>query len=90
MENKRTRDKHLGESSHLEEEHKEGWERKVGEAGKAQLRKLRDGNTKPPDLPLEKHVYRLGSNSKNWPWNKRLVPNWKRSTSRLYIVTLLI
>ena len=50
----------------------------------------RDGNTRPPDLPLEKHVYRLGSNSKNWPWNKRLVPNWKRSTSRLYIVTLLI
>ena len=26
----------------------------------------------------------------NWTWNNRLVPNWKRSTSRLYIVTLLI
>src|SRR5574337_80302 len=25
-----------------------------------------------------------------WTWNKRLVPNRKRSTSRLYIVTLLI
>ena len=24
---------------------------------------LRDGNTRPPDLPLEKPVYRLGSNS---------------------------
>ena len=53
-----TRDKHIGENSHLEEEHKEGWDRKVGEAGKAQLRKLRDGNTRPPDLPLEKPVYR--------------------------------
>ena len=26
----------------------------------------------------------------NWTWNNRLVPNRKRSTSRLYIVTLLI
>ena len=26
----------------------------------------------------------------NWTWNNRLVPNWERSTSRLYIVTLLI
>jgi len=25
-----------------------------------------------------------------WTWNKGLVPNWERSTSRLYIVTLLI
>ena len=25
-----------------------------------------------------------------WTWNNRLVPNRKRSTSRLYIVTLLI
>ena len=25
-----------------------------------------------------------------WTWNNRLVPNWERSTSRLYIVTLLI
>ena len=30
------------------------------------------------------------SNSQNWTWNNRLVPNWERSTSRLYIVTLLI
>ena len=51
---------------------------------------LRDGNTRPPDLPLEKSVCRLGSNSQNWTWNNRLVPNRKRSTSRLYIVTLLI
>ena len=27
---------------------------------------------------------------KNWTWNNRLVPNRKRSMSRLYIVTLLI
>ena len=50
----------------------------------------RDGNTRPPDLPLEKPICRSGSNSKNWTWNNRLVPNRKRSTSRLYIVTLLI
>ena len=25
----------------------------------------------------------------NWTWNNRLVPNWERSTSSLYIVTLL-
>ena len=30
------------------------------------------------------------SNSYNWPWNNRLVPNWERSLSRLYIATLLI
>ena len=25
----------------------------------------------------------------NWTWNNRLVPNWERSTLRLYIVTHL-
>ena len=50
----------------------------------------RDGNTTPPHLPLEKSVWRSGSNSLNWTWNNRLVPNRKRSMSRLYIVTLLI
>ena len=50
----------------------------------------RDGNTRLPDLPLEKSVWRSGSNSQNWTWNNRLVPNRKRSMSRLYIVTLLI
>ena len=44
----------------------------------------------PDHLPLEKFVCRSGSNSENWTWNNRLVPNRKRSTSRLYIVTLLI
>ena len=50
----------------------------------------RDGNTRPPDLPLEKSVCRSGSNSQNWTWNNRLVPNRKRSMSRLYTVTLII
>ena len=49
----------------------------------------RDGNTRPPDLPLEKSICRSGNNRKSWTWN-RLVPNRKRSTSRLYIVILLI
>ena len=48
----------------------------------------RDGNIRPPDLPPEKSVCRSGSNSKNW--SNRLVPNRETSTSRLYIVTLLI
>ena len=26
----------------------------------------RDGNTRPPDLPLEKSVHRSGSNNENW------------------------
>ena len=30
------------------------------------------------------------SKQQNWTWNNRLVPNRKRSTSRMYIVTLLI
>ena len=50
----------------------------------------RDGNTRPPDLSLEKSVCMSGSNNQNWAWNNRLVPNWERSTPRLYIVTLLI
>ena len=50
----------------------------------------RDGNNRPPDLPLEKPVCRSGSNSYNWTWNNRLVSNRKRSMSRLYTVTLLI
>ena len=49
----------------------------------------RDGNTRPPDLPPEKTVCRSGSNSRNWTQNNGLVPSWERSTSRLYIVTLL-
>ena len=51
----------------------------------------RDGNTRAPDLPLEKPIIcRSGSSSWYWAWNNRLVPNRKSSTSRLHIVTLLI
>ena len=50
----------------------------------------RDRNTRPPDLPPERSVCRSRRNSQNWTWNNRLVPNQERSTSRLYIVTLLI
>ena len=58
----------------------------------------RDGNTRPPDLPLEKSVCRSGSiqirtghgtvrtghGTTDW------FPNRERSMLRLYIVTLLI
>ena len=50
----------------------------------------RDGNTRSPDLPLEKSVCRSGSNSLNWTWNNGLVPNRERGASSLYIVSLLI
>ena len=50
----------------------------------------KDGNTRPPDFPLEKPICRSESTSQNWTWNNRLVPNRKRSSSRLYIVTLFI
>ena len=50
----------------------------------------RDGNTRPHYLPPEKSVCRSRSNSETWTWNNRLIPNRERSTSRLYIVTLLI
>ena len=35
---------------------------------------------------LLKYLCKSGSNSENWTWNNRLVPNRERSTSRLYIV----
>ena len=50
----------------------------------------RDGNTRPPHLPAEKSVCPSRSNSEIRTWNNRLVPNWERSTSRLYIVNLFI
>ena len=51
---------------------------------------LRDRNTRPLYLPPKKPVCRSRSNSYNQTWNNGLVPNWERSTSRLYIVTLFI
>ena len=50
----------------------------------------RDGNTRPLYLPPKKPACRSRSNNQNWKQNNRLVPNWERSTSRLYMVTLLI
>ena len=50
----------------------------------------RDGTTRPPNLSPAKSVCRSRSNSHNWTWKYRLVPTWERSTSRLYIVTLLV
>ena len=49
----------------------------------------RDGNTRPPACLL-RNLYASQEASWNQTWNNRLVPNWERSTSRLYIVTLLI
>ena len=51
---------------------------------------LKYRNTRPPDLPPEKSVCRSRRNRQNWTWNHRLVPNPERSTSRLYIVTLVM
>ena len=39
---------------------------------------------------LLRNLYWSRSDSWNWTWNNRLVPNRERSMSRLYIVTLLI
>ena len=35
----------------------------------------REGNTRPCDLLPEKSVCRSRSNSQNWTWNNRLIPN---------------
>ena len=40
------------------------------------------GITRPPDLPLEKSVFRSGSNCQNWTWNSCLVQYQERSTLR--------
>ena len=50
----------------------------------------RDGNTRPTYLSPEKPVCRSRTNSYNWTWNNRLVQNWESSTTRLYVVILLI
>ena len=39
---------------------------------------------------LLRNLYAGQEAKENWTWNNRLVPNRKRSTPRLYIVTLLI
>ena len=42
------------------------------------------------EMGIPDHLTCLLRNLYNWTWNNRLVPNRKRSTSRLNIVTLLI
>ena len=50
----------------------------------------RDGSARPPYLPPEKSVMQVKKQQlENQTWNNRLVPNWERSTSRLYIATLI-
>ena len=49
-----------------------------------------DRNIRPLYLPPEKSVCRTRSNNYSQTRNNGLVPNWERSTSRLYVVTLLI
>ena len=49
----------------------------------------KDGNTRPLDLPPEKICMQV-KKQQNQTWNNRLVLNWERNTSKLYIVTLLI
>ena len=44
----------------------------------------------PDHLPPEKPVYKSRSNSLNWLWDNKLVPDRERNTSRLYIVILII
>ena len=39
---------------------------------------------------IEKPVCMSRNNSHNWTWNNSLVQNWESTTSRLYIITLLI
>ena len=46
---------------------------------------LRDGNTRPPDLPPEKSVCRSRSNSQNWTWKNRLISNQERRMSKLIL-----
>ena len=54
------------------------------------LQKILKEMGKPDHLTCLLTICRSGSNSQNWAWKNRLVPNWERSMSRLYIVTLLI
>ena len=56
------------------------WDDPEGGYGEGGGRRVQDGE----------HMRNKKKKKKNWTWNNRLVPNRKRRTSRLYIVTLLI
>ena len=45
------------------------------ELNMTELQFLKRWEYQTADLPLEKSVCRSRSNSENWPWNNRLVPN---------------
>ena len=49
-----------------------------------------DDTTRPPYLSPERPVCRSREGTYNQIWDNELVPNWERSMTRLYIVTLLI
>ena len=44
----------------------------------------------PTTWPASWEICMQVKKQKNWMWNNRLIPNWERSMSRLYIVSLLI
>ena len=50
----------------------------------------RDEDTRSPYLSPEKSVCMSRGNTKTQTWNNGLIQNWEKSTSRLYIITLLI
>ena len=50
----------------------------------------RNGSAWPPYLFPEKSICGTGSNNYNRIWYNWLVQNWERSTTKLYIVSLLI
>ena len=43
----------------------------------------------PTILPISWETCMLVKNQQNWTWNNELVQKWERSTTRLYIFTLL-
>ena len=54
------------------------------------LWKILKGMGIPDHLTCLLRNLNAGDNSKNWTWNYRLIPNWARKMSRLYVVTLFI
>ena len=51
---------------------------------------LKHGNIRPPDTASWEICMQVKKQQLELDMNNRLVPNWERSTWRLYIVTLLI
>ena len=51
---------------------------------------LRDGNTRPPDLPPKKFVCRSRSNSQNWTWNKQTGSKQVKEYVKAVYVNMLI